>query len=228
MLSLCKQCLHVPWYLRPLVKYIEFLSIIIFYLLLLSFLLQNTKIFNNNVALVCWCVVNLSFCHSFIVEDCCFLIGEKLIHTRPWALHILLSNIMIFFLSWLQQRILTVFREFVVCLFLLGTPCSVPLHLLLLSTSFHCHCWLCLGCVTGTPEAGAASRAIWVFPGFDATRVCLEHVHSGPDCPGDLFSHRKPLPEGQLLSQHGWIQTDLEPSSWAEQVSVQAPGPAAL
>lgn len=33
------------------------------------FLLQNTKIFNNNVALVCWFVVNLSFCHSFIVED---------------------------------------------------------------------------------------------------------------------------------------------------------------
>lgn len=65
------------------------------------------------------------------------------------------------------------------------------------------HSWLFFN--IGTPEAGAASRAIWVFPGFDATRGCLEHVHSGPDCPGDLFSHRKPLSPGQLLSQHGWI-----------------------
>lgn len=113
----------------------------------------------------------------------------------------------------------SVFREYF-------SMCYHILHLLLLLTSVHCHSWLCLGCVAGTPEAGAASRAIWVFPGFDATRVCLEHVHSGPDCPGDLFSHRKPLPEGQLLSQHGWIQTHLELSPWSVQVSVQVPGPA--
>lgn len=163
---------------------------------------------------------------AFVIDDvvrCCFLRGKNIICSRKWALCNLLlhSNIRILFLSWLQWRTLTLHSE---SIFQCATTYSVSLHLLLLLTSVHCHSWLCLGCVTGTPEAGAASRAIWVFPGFDATRVCLEHVHGGPDCPGDLFSHRKPLPEGQLLSQHGWIQTHLELSPWAGQVSVQVPG----
>lgn len=61
--------------------------------------------------------------------------------------------------------------------------------------------FLPLVCVTG--PAVAASWASRVFPGFDATRLCVEHVHSGPDCPGDLFTCRQPLPAGQSLSQHG-------------------------
>lgn len=68
-------------------------------------------------------------------------------------------------------------------------------------TFFHHHSGLGLGFVAGTP--GAASRATRVFPGFNATPVQLEHVHGRPDCPGDLFSHSKPLPKGQPLSQHG-------------------------
>lgn len=81
--------------------------------------------------------------------------------------------------------------------------------------------WLCYRCTRGRGSQPGWSEC---FLGFDATRVCLEHVHSGPDCPGDIFSHRKPLPAGQPLSQHGWIQIILEPSPWAGQVSVQLPG----
>lgn len=165
--------------------------------------------------MVCWdkSDIKLSFCHSSVICDGCLVFFLKR-HQGRFVQYALYSNTRTVLASVVDFCFQRVFFN------------VLPQDLLLFICScflFHCHSCLCLGCVTGTPEAGAASRAIWVFPDFDATRVCLEHVHSGPDCPGDLFSHRKPLPEGQLLSQHGWIQTLLELPPWAGQVSVQVP-----
>lgn len=46
----------------------------------------------------------------------------------------------------------------------------------------------------------AASLVGGEFPGLDANRLQLEHVHCRLDCPGDLFTRTKLFPAGQPLA----------------------------